>query len=158
MKDVELSSFIDNNTIYLAWNSIEELIKVLEKESKSNNDWFKMNDMMVNPHKFQSMITRRQKKENKFFLNMYNWIISSVDSITQLGIEVHNKSNFEKHVLTIYRKASRKLNAISWIQSYIGKKEKEIIINTFVYFQFIHYPLAQHFCSKSSQNKIKKSI
>ena len=72
MKDVELSSFIDDNTIYLAWNSIEELIKVLEKESKSNNDWFKMNDMIVNPHKFQSMITRRQKKENKFFLNMYN--------------------------------------------------------------------------------------
>ena len=72
MKDVELSSFIDNNTIYLAWNSIEELIKVLEKDSKSNNDWFKMNDMIVSPHKFQSMIMRRQKKENKFFLNMYN--------------------------------------------------------------------------------------
>ena len=72
MKDVELSSFIDDNTIYLAWNSIEELIKVLEKDSKLNNDWFKMNDMIVSPHKFQSMIMRRQKKENKFFLNMYN--------------------------------------------------------------------------------------
>ena len=44
--------------IYAASNSIEELIKVLEKESKSAIYWFKMNDMIVNPDKFQAMIKR----------------------------------------------------------------------------------------------------
>ena len=42
--------------IYAARNSIEELIKVLEKETKSAIDWYKMNDMIVNPDKFQAMI------------------------------------------------------------------------------------------------------
>ena len=41
-------------TIYAARNSIEELIKVLDKESKIAIDWFEMNDMIVNLDKFQS--------------------------------------------------------------------------------------------------------
>ena len=38
--------------IYADRKSIRELIKVLEKESKSVTDWFKMNDMMVNLDKW----------------------------------------------------------------------------------------------------------
>ena len=42
------------------------------------------------------------KKENKYDLNINNSvIISSVDSVTILGIEIDNKLNFEKHVSTI---------------------------------------------------------
>ena len=42
------------------------------------------------------------KKENKYDLNINNSvIISSVDSVTLLGIEIDNKLNFEKHVSTI---------------------------------------------------------
>ena len=43
IKDVELANCADGNTISAARNSIEELMKVLEKESKSATDWFKMN-------------------------------------------------------------------------------------------------------------------
>ena len=34
-KDLELANFADDDTIHAARNSIEELIKVLEKKSKS---------------------------------------------------------------------------------------------------------------------------
>ena len=40
--------------------------------------------------------------KNKYDLNINNLIIiSSVDSVTLLGIEINNKSNFEKYVSTI---------------------------------------------------------
>ena len=52
VKDVQLANFADGNTIYPARNSIEELIKVLERDSKSAIGWFKVNDMIVNPGKF----------------------------------------------------------------------------------------------------------
>ena len=59
--------------------------------------------MIVNPD-----ITSKQrelaviKEENKYDLNITNsTIISSVDSVTLLGIEIDSKSNFEKHVSTI---------------------------------------------------------
>ena len=38
IKDVELANFAHDNTIYAARNGIKELIKVLEKESKSAFD------------------------------------------------------------------------------------------------------------------------
>ena len=44
--------------IYSARNSIEETIKVLEKESKPAIDWFKISDMILNPDKFQAMIKK----------------------------------------------------------------------------------------------------
>ena len=52
-------------TIYAVRNSTEELIKVLGMETQSAIDWFKMNDMKVNPNKFQAMIMSCDKRENK---------------------------------------------------------------------------------------------
>ena len=58
--------------------------------------------MIVNPDKFQAIIMRRDKKENKYHLNINkSIIISSVDSATLLGIEIDKQLNFEKHVLSI---------------------------------------------------------
>ena len=124
IKDVELANFADEDTTYAARTSIEELIKVLEKESKSAIDWFKMNDVIANSDKFQGMIMSCDKKENKHDLNINTYIILFVDSGTLLGIQIDIKSKFEKHVSTICKKASRQLNAISRIQSYIGKKRE----------------------------------
>ena len=56
IKDVELANFADDNTIYADKQNIEELIKVLETQSKNAIDWFKQNDMIVNPDKFQAMV------------------------------------------------------------------------------------------------------
>ena len=64
-KDVELANFEDYNKIYATRNSIEELIKVLEKEDKSAIDWFKINDMIVNLEMFQAMIMSCDKKRKQ---------------------------------------------------------------------------------------------
>ena len=60
-----------------------------------------MNDMMVNPGKFQAMTMSCDKKENKNDLIISKSIISSLDFVTVLGIEIDNKLYFEKHGLTI---------------------------------------------------------
>lgn len=39
----------------------------MEKESKSAVNSFKMNDMIVNPEKFQAMIMSSDEKENQWF-------------------------------------------------------------------------------------------
>ena len=65
IKDVELAKFADDNTIHAARNSKEKLMKVLEKESMSAIDWLKMNDMIVNPEKFQALIMSCDKKRKQ---------------------------------------------------------------------------------------------
>ena len=82
-----------------------------------------MNDIIVNPNKFQAMITSCDKKENKYDLNINSSIIiSSVDSVAVLGIEIDSRLNFEKHVATIisfYQGKSRQYNLLYIIYMYI---------------------------------------
>ena len=48
------------------------------------------------------------------------------------------------------------LNALNRLQKYMGKKEKEVIINSFIYANFNYCPLVWHFCSCESARKIEK--
>ena len=78
--------------MYAAKNNIEELIKVLETESKSAVGWFK----------FQPMIMCCDKKRKKYDLNVNNSIIILfVDSATPLGIKINNQLHFEIHFSTM---------------------------------------------------------
>ena len=64
-----------------------------------------------------------------------------------LGVKIDNKLNFENHISTLCTNASKQLNAMSRIWHYIGKTEKEIIINSFIYSNLTNCPLTWHFCS-----------
>ena len=130
--EVELAIFADDNKIYTTKKNVEELIKVLEKESKSAIDWFEINNMIVNSNKFQAMILSSDKKEKKHDLKINDSIISPEKSVTLLGIEIDNKLNFLKKVANICRKANNELNAIGRIQNFLGKKEKETSIVSFI--------------------------
>ena len=108
---------------------INELLRLLEKESEVAIKWFSDNNMIVNSKKFQAIIINRQNRENhNCFLNINNAEIKSKDSVTLLGIEIDSKLNFEKHVSTICKKRNNQLNAISRIGAVLGQKEKELTL------------------------------
>ena len=52
------------NDLYLFIKDVE-LANFANDKGKSAIDWFKMNNMIVNPDKFQAMIMSCDKKENK---------------------------------------------------------------------------------------------
>ena len=45
----DLSNFADNNTVSPAERTIENLISTLETEIQAAVEWFKLNEMVVNP-------------------------------------------------------------------------------------------------------------
>ena len=63
VKYVYFSNFPDDNTVYTARNSTEELIKVLKTESN-----FKMNHMIVNPDTFQAMTLSSKMLSSNYFI------------------------------------------------------------------------------------------
>ena len=77
-----------------------------------------------------------------------------------LGVEIDNKLSFkvkfffEKHISTLVKKAGNQVNAISRIQKFMGFKEKEILLGSFVYSNFNYCPLVWHLCSAKSVKKI----
>ena len=52
------------NDLFLFVKDVE-LTNFANEKNNSTIDWFKMNDMIVNPDKFQAMIMSCDKKENK---------------------------------------------------------------------------------------------
>ena len=153
----ELLNFADDNKISAAENTIEELISTLEKESQAAIDWFVSNEMIVNLDKFQAIVVKRNNKmKYSYSPNINQEVINSENSVRLLGVEIDNKISFEKHISTLVKKASNQLNAISRIQKFMGFKEKEILLNSFVYSNFNYCPLVWHFCSAKSVKKIEK--
>ena len=80
----ELLNFADDNTIKAAENTVEELINTSEKESQAAIDWFVLNEMIVNPHKFQAIVVKRNNKmKNSYSLNI-NWDVINSENRVKL--------------------------------------------------------------------------
>ena len=58
----DLLNFADDNTISAAKRTIENLISTLEIESQAAIDWFKLNEMNVNPGKFLAIAVKKNAK------------------------------------------------------------------------------------------------
>ena len=59
LENSEIYNFADDNTISSISKEKEALLTTLEKESEKAVDWFRRNNMIVNPEKFQSVILER---------------------------------------------------------------------------------------------------
>ena len=63
-KNSELYNFADDNTITSSSGTLSQLIKDLQSEGNNATDWFKMNNMIVNPEKFQAIIINKIGQNN----------------------------------------------------------------------------------------------
>ena len=112
--------------------------------------------MIGNPKKFQAIILNRQNRSNhNCCLTISNAEIKSKESVTLLGIEVDNKLNFEKRVSTICKKVNNQLNATGAV---LGQKEKEILINFYLYSNFNYGPLIRHLTTHKGIKRKKSRV
>ena len=150
-------NFADDNTISAAENTIEKLISTLEQDSQAAINWFKINEMIVYPNKFQAIIIRKTcRMKDSYALNINKQTINSENCVKLLGIEIVNTLSFDKHISNLCKTASSQLNAIGRIQKYMGFKEKEVLLNSFVLSNFNYSPLVWHFGSSKSLKKTEK--
>ena len=144
-------NFSDDNTISAAENTVEKPISALEQDSQAAIDWFKINEIIVNPDKFQVIVVKKNsRKKDSYALNINNQTINSGNSVKLLGIEIDNTRSFNKYISTLCKKASNQLNSIGRIQKYIGFKGKEVLLNSFVLSNFNYCPLL---CISVLQNR-----
>ena len=144
-------NFSDDNTISAAENTVEKPISALEQDSQAAIDWFKINEIIVNPDKFQVIVVKKNsRKKDSYALNINNQTINSGNSVKLLGIEIDNTRSFNKYISTLCKKASNQLNSIGRIQKYMVFKGKEVLLNSFVLSNFNYCPLL---CISVLQNR-----
>ena len=132
----KLANFADDNTIYTNSAEMVTLLEILEKESKTAIKWFKQNEMIGNPDKVQAMVLGRHIPKETIDLNINGEEIKGQNWVTLLGIEIENELNFHNHISNFYKNAGNEINAISRIQSFLGQKEKEALVNAFCLLKF----------------------
>ena len=153
----DLGNFADDNSISDSAKTIPDLIKSLENESNNAIEWFRGNDMIVNPEKFQAIIfNRRPKDKNTYTLNFDNKEIQTSPNVVLLGIEIDNNLTFKKHIYELVKKAGGQLNFLSRQRKFLNQDAKRIVIESFVLANFNYCPLVWHFCSCDSMKKLER--
>ena len=93
--------------------------------------------MIVNLDKFQVIFLDKRRYDNKNIgVEIRNEKISSTSSVKLLGAHIDDRLNFNEHVNKICKSAGNQLNALIRLKSFLGLKEKEVLVNSFIYSYF----------------------
>ena len=90
LENSEMYNFEDDNTIS---KEKEALLTNLEKAV----DWFRQNNMILNPEKFQSMILQRPGNSDAITIEIDGNKMETANSVDLLGIHIDNKLTFDDH-------------------------------------------------------------
>ena len=110
--------------------------------------------MVLNPRKCEFMGFGKTN-ENKVFT--YHEIRLKKTTIKKLlGIKIDEHLNFKEYLTYVCKRASRKLNALSRVSSFLSYQQKKIMSNSFISGQFNYCPLIWMFSSIRTYRKINK--
>ena len=100
--------------------------------------------------------SRNSKNYEPVQLKIGSTKIETKNTVKLFGIAIDNKLNFQEHISVLCKKASMQLNAISRLHRFMGKEQKEALINRFIFSNFNYCILVWNFCSCKSSQKVEK--
>ena len=98
--------------------------------------------MIVNHDKFQVILLDICRSENSNIeVQIGDEKISSTSPLKLLGFHTDDKLNFNEHINKICKYAGNQLNALIRPKSLLGLKEKEVLVNSYIYSTFSYCSL-----------------
>ena len=94
--------------------------------------------MKMNPEKCYVIILGDTNIPEDFTIQIDNEHRAPESEVTQLGITLDSKFDFDSHITRISKEASKRLNALHRISRYLTKEQKSTLISYFFYSHF-HY-------------------
>ena len=157
IKEATLHNYADDNTLAYFSKSMPDLVNTLEKETGVALSRLKNNEMIANPEKFHAILLRKnQTNTSGEQININGKMIKSEETVKLLGVTLDYRLDFDTHISNICKKAAAQLNVLKRLKTFIGFKEKQILIQSFVYSNFNYCPLVWYFSSSKSLQKIEK--
>ena len=117
--------------------SFEQIIPNLESILFGISQWFMNNNLKANAGRFHLFLSPYENQ----MITVENYVIKLSGVEELLGVAIDSNLNFKGHILTLCKKANRKLHALSWVSKYITLNKRFILIKSFVISQFNYCPL-----------------
>ena len=152
IKDIDIASYADNNTLYTVHKNPQKIIKVLENTSVNLLKWFKNNGIKANADKCHLLVNSKEKVCTK--IGPYNTESSGQQKL--LGVLIDNKLTFDKHINTLCAKAIQKLNVLCQVSSFMSTNTKRLVMKAFISSQFSYCPLIWINLSRTLNNKTNR--
>ena len=151
VKDVNIASYADDDTLYDSCDTIEEVISSLQSSSKKPFQWLSDNQMKGNTEKCHLIMSTDQSVN----FQLGGSLIERSDCEKMLGVKINYKLNFDKHVKTLWSKANNKLRALARTTPYMSVEKKKILMNSFFNAQFNYCPLVCILHSRKNDSIIR---
>mgnify|MGYP001792074473 CR=1 FL=1 len=149
-----LCNYADDNTMYTYDRDPSKIKDNITVDFESMDLWFYDNYMILNPKKCEFMYLGKNKECQEIQYKQFNLISKATKTL--LGVVIDRNLNFTDHIVSLCKKASRKLNALSRISNFLNYNQKHLIFNSFIQGQFNYCPLVWMFCLRTSNNRIDK--
>ena len=147
--DIDCANYADDRTPYAYNLELDKVIEPLENIDKPFH-WFSDNFLKANPDKWHLLINA----DENVALKIKNEFITSSSNEKLLGILFNKKFDFEEHVTSLCRKASKKLNALARVVQYMDLAERRLIMNAFIFLQFGYCLLVWMFHTKNGLSPV----
>ena len=141
----DIASYADDNTPYTSDINLNLVLEKLESSTHDLFRWFKENHMKANPDKCYLLETTNALTSVK--INGFQITNSNEEKL--IGIKFDSKFSFENHVLSLCKKASQKLHALTRIVNYMNLSKRKALLKTFVISKFHYGPLVWMFRSRN---------
>ena len=152
MQDLDIVSYADDISIYMASEKKDSVIRALETSSSLLFGWFNNNFVKANSDKSHLIMSCAEATTAV----IDGLPIDSSKTEVLLGITIDRKLKFDDHVNRLCKKASLKLNALARIAPFMNVSKKRIITKSFIETQFGYCPLIWMFHSRGLNNKINR--
>ena len=154
VEKTQICNFADDNTIYSCGDSSETVTEWLKHDLDIVINWFKINELVANPSKFQFMILGGN--DSKVPLKTSDITIAQSTSVKLLGITIDQHLDFKLHINSLCKSSSNKVKCLYRIRKYIDVSQAKLLFNAYIMSSFNYCPINWMFCSKSLNTQINK--
>ena len=141
IKNTNVYNLADDNTLTTFAQNTRTLISFLKSESNTAIDRLETNKMIVNPGKFQSIITDKKKQDyTKETFAVGDKIIEASPSIKLLEVQIDDKLHFNVHITNICGSTADQLNALIRFERFLSFEAKKVLVHSYFYSNFKYCP------------------
>ena len=137
--DCNIANYADDNTPYAFGKDINSVICQLVDDSLKLFHWLWNNILKANPNKSHLLLN---SCHTSIAPSINGNSISNESYVELLGITIDNELNFNKHVSGLWVQASKTLQALSRMSTYMSIDKRGIIMKSFFLSQFSYLDIS----------------
>ena len=148
----DVCNFANDTTFFACDSDLKHLMERLEYDTKLAIEWFENNYMKLNEGKCHLLVAG--DRYESLWAKIGETRLWESKNEKLLGLTIDRNLNFDDYVITLCKRAGRKLSALSRISNYMSFEKKRILLKAFVESQFGYCSPTWMFHSRRTNAKI----